>query len=190
MAINSIYFLNAADFTLATAVYLDSYLDNIAPDGFYGNGTITRQQSSGILLTAEDCVGCGVEVSLCAGTSAVDVCCNCDGEIPLAWSFNEISGTGQMVLYVNEIAVETRTASAVGTYFVNVGDEITVSVSTEGCTSPNIKASSSSSGIINGLDCTDFSSVYNSATYFVLSGDLGTTLTLDTYSQCADTCIS
>jgi len=137
---------------------------------------------------------CGVEVSLCFGTSEFDVCCDCEvtpiGEIPLAWSFTEINGTGQMVLYVNDIAVETRTASDVGTYFVNVGDEIRVSVSTEGCTSPNIKASSSSSGIITGLDCTDFSSVYNSATYFVLSGDLGTTLTLDTYSQCVNTCIS
>lgn len=167
MAINSTYFLNAADLASATAVYLDSSLDNIAPDGFYGNGTITRQQSSGILLITEDCVGCG---------------------IPLDWSFNEISGTGEMILYVNEIAVETRTVSAVGTYFVNVGDLIQVSVTTEGCTSPNIKAVSSSSGIITGLACTDFSSGYSSSGYFVVSGDLGTTLTLDTYSQCGDVC--
>ena len=187
MAINSTFYLNAADFTLATAVYLDSSLANIAPDGFYGNGTITRQQSSGILLAAEDCVGCGVEVSLCAGTSAVDVCCNCDG-IPLAWSFNEISGTGEMTLYVNEIAVETRTASDVGTYLVNVGDLIQVYVTTAGCTSPNIKAVSSASGIITGLVCTDFSSGYSSSGYYVVSGDLGTTLTLDTYSQCGDVC--
>jgi hypothetical protein len=56
MAINSTFYLDAADLTTATAVYLDLLLVNIAPDGFYGDGTITRQQSLGILLTAEACV--------------------------------------------------------------------------------------------------------------------------------------
>jgi hypothetical protein len=58
MAINSTFYLDAADLTLATAVYLDLALTNIAPDGFYGDGTITREQSSGILLTAEACAAC------------------------------------------------------------------------------------------------------------------------------------
>ncbi len=39
MAINSQFFLNAADLSLATAVYIDSFLLNIAPDGFYSDGT-------------------------------------------------------------------------------------------------------------------------------------------------------
>jgi uncharacterized protein (TIGR02145 family) len=59
MAIESIFYLNAADLTLATAAYLDLALTNLAPDGFYKEGTITRQQSSGILLAAEPCVTCG-----------------------------------------------------------------------------------------------------------------------------------
>ena len=58
MAINSTYYLDAADLTLATAVYLDLELTLISPDGFYGNGIITRQQSLGMLLAAEACATC------------------------------------------------------------------------------------------------------------------------------------
>jgi hypothetical protein len=58
MAINSTFYLDAADLTSAVSVYLDSGLNNLAPDGYYGDGTITRQQSSGILLTAEACATC------------------------------------------------------------------------------------------------------------------------------------
>jgi len=65
MAINAPFFLDSADLATATAVYLDSSLSNIAPDGFYGDGTITREQSSGILLTAEACPTCGTP---CGGT--------------------------------------------------------------------------------------------------------------------------
>jgi len=58
MAINSTFYLDAADLATATAVYLDLGLTLIAPDAFYGDGTISRQQSSGILLTAEICPEC------------------------------------------------------------------------------------------------------------------------------------
>lgn len=59
MATSSTYFLNAANLSLATAVYLDLSLTLIAPDGFYADGVISRQQSSGILLTANSCPSCG-----------------------------------------------------------------------------------------------------------------------------------
>jgi len=59
MAVNSTYYLNAADLATATAVYLDSALSLIAPDGFYSDGTISREQSLGILLTANACPTCG-----------------------------------------------------------------------------------------------------------------------------------
>lgn len=78
MAINAPFFLNAADLATATAVYLDSSLSNIAPDGFYGDGTITREQSSGILLTAEACVSpcptpCGTSIGGSGGTGVYQV---------------------------------------------------------------------------------------------------------------------
>lgn len=65
MAVNSTYYLNAADLATATAVYLDSFLLYIAPDGFYSDGVITREQSSGILLAANPCPTCGTP---CGGT--------------------------------------------------------------------------------------------------------------------------
>jgi hypothetical protein len=60
MAINATYFLDAADLSLATAVYLDSNLSSRAPDGFYSDGTISREQSGGILLVEENCDCAGV----------------------------------------------------------------------------------------------------------------------------------
>lgn len=58
MAVNAPFYLDAANLTSAVSVYLDSELTNLAPDGYYGDGTITRQQSGGILLTAETCATC------------------------------------------------------------------------------------------------------------------------------------
>jgi len=59
MAVNSTYYLDAANLSLATSVYLDLALTMLAPDGFYGDGTTTRQQSAGILLAAAACSDCG-----------------------------------------------------------------------------------------------------------------------------------
>jgi hypothetical protein len=67
MAVNSTYYLNALDLATATSVYLDNLLLNIAPDGFYSDGVITRQQSLGILLAANPCPTCGTP---CGGTIA------------------------------------------------------------------------------------------------------------------------
>jgi hypothetical protein len=61
MAINATYYLDGANLSVATAVYLDAGLTYVAPDGFYRNGTVVRQQSTGILLdvdTCEECADC------------------------------------------------------------------------------------------------------------------------------------
>jgi len=60
MALNATYYLDAGDLSSATSVYLDLGLVNLAPDGVYGDGTITREQSSGILLTAAVCETCSI----------------------------------------------------------------------------------------------------------------------------------
>lgn len=59
MAVTSTYYLDAANLSLATSVYLDAALSLLAPDGFYREGTITRQQSAGILLAVDSCDTCG-----------------------------------------------------------------------------------------------------------------------------------
>jgi hypothetical protein len=66
MAVNSTFYLNAATLSLATSVYLDTSLLLIAPDGYYGDGTVIRQQSSGILInsTPDLCSApCGPNIS-------------------------------------------------------------------------------------------------------------------------------
>ena len=78
MATQGNYYLDAATLTLATAVYTDAGLTTLAPDGFYGNGSIVREQVSGVLQTESACSGCGTLVSLCySDISAFDSCCNC-----------------------------------------------------------------------------------------------------------------
>jgi hypothetical protein len=77
MAIESRFYINAADFTTATAVYLDSTLTYIAPDGYYKIGSVVRQQSGGILLTAETCAACatpcGTEINSNSATGVYQI---------------------------------------------------------------------------------------------------------------------
>jgi hypothetical protein len=71
MAINLTFYLDAADLASAVSVYLDFNLVNLAPDGFYSDSTIVRQQSSGVLLEAticEECLPpCGGVISVSGG---------------------------------------------------------------------------------------------------------------------------
>ena len=73
MAVNSTFYINAADFETATAVYLDSLLTYIAPDGYYSFGTVVRQQSGGILLAADTCGSC---IPSCPDRRVVFQICN------------------------------------------------------------------------------------------------------------------
>jgi len=71
------FYLNSS-FNTATSIFIDIDLTTFAPDGFYSADGIVRELSGGLLLPASDCGGCPVEVGLCFGVSAVDVCCECD----------------------------------------------------------------------------------------------------------------
>jgi hypothetical protein len=78
MATQGTYYLNAASLALASAVYSDASLTTLAPDGFYSDSSIVREQVSGVLQTQSSCPGCGVEVSLCySNIDVADACCNC-----------------------------------------------------------------------------------------------------------------
>lgn len=78
MTTEGTYYLNAASLALASAVYSDSFLTTLAPDGFYSDSSIVREQVSGVLQVQSACPGCGVEVTLCFSTvSVTDACCNC-----------------------------------------------------------------------------------------------------------------
>ena len=68
MAISSTFFLDSPSLSTATAIYSDIYLTTLAPDGFYSDGTISREQLSGVLLPQAICGSCGV--TPCGGTIA------------------------------------------------------------------------------------------------------------------------
>ena len=71
------YYLNAS-FSTATAIFNDINLSIPADNGFYSTGGFVRELVDGVLLPQQACSSCGVSVSLCFGTSALDVCCGCD----------------------------------------------------------------------------------------------------------------
>jgi hypothetical protein len=58
MPITQSYFLDAPSLGSATSVFLDNGLSVCAPDGFYSDGVITRQQVSCKLLPQESCPSC------------------------------------------------------------------------------------------------------------------------------------
>ena len=98
------YYLNAS-FSTATSVFTDINMTITATDGFYSTGGIVRELVSGVLLPAQPCSSCGVEVSLCFGTSAVDVCCNCDLTCTSSYNYYEVQNNetfNATLYYYNE----------------------------------------------------------------------------------------
>ena len=73
------YYINGSSFSEATNVFVDSEGSYItAPNGFYSVDGIVRELVDGVLLPQQSCGGCAVEVELCFGISAIDVCCACN----------------------------------------------------------------------------------------------------------------
>jgi hypothetical protein len=60
MIIPQFYFLDSATLGGATGVYMDSQLTICAPDGFYSDGVITREQSSCLLFPQQACESCSL----------------------------------------------------------------------------------------------------------------------------------
>jgi hypothetical protein len=58
MATSGTYFLNGPTLSSATAVFTDAALSTCAPDGFYSDGTIVREQVSCSLLPEVTCPSC------------------------------------------------------------------------------------------------------------------------------------
>lgn len=54
------FFLDAASLGAASSIYLDNSLTVCAPDGYYSDGVITRQQVGCVLLPEEICPECGL----------------------------------------------------------------------------------------------------------------------------------
>jgi hypothetical protein len=110
----------------------------------------------------------------------------------LAWSYSVTGGpsSNAMDIRINGSTEVSRTSTSTGNYTVNVGDVIDVIISCNGCSGGSGVANPYCIGIINDSVCTGASSqTLNSATYTVVSGDVGNTLTLDCFAQCAGACL-
>jgi hypothetical protein len=110
----------------------------------------------------------------------------------LAWSYSVTGGPSSngMDIRINGSTEISRTSTSTGNYNVNVGDTIQVIISCNGCSGGSAVADPFCTGIINDDGCTGSSSAtLNSYTYTVVSGDLGTTLTLDCFAACAGACL-
>ena len=60
MATSSTYYLNGPSLGSSTAIYTDSELSICAPNGFYSDGVISREQVDCILLPQQTCPQCAV----------------------------------------------------------------------------------------------------------------------------------
>ena len=58
MATSGTYYLNGPNLATSTAVYLDAAFTTCAPDGYYSDGTIVRQQITCVLLPEVVCPAC------------------------------------------------------------------------------------------------------------------------------------
>jgi hypothetical protein len=115
------------------------------------------------------------------------------GSADLDWSYSETGGAnGTMDLYVNGFAVESRSSTSSGTYLVYPGDTIYVELQiVTPCGSPDTYANVYTTGnILNDADCANNAGVsLTTSTYTVVSGDIGSTLTLDTFASCDGGCL-
>lgn len=65
MATSSTYYLDAPSLSSATVVYSNAALTTVAANGFYSDGSIVREQVSGVLLPQQICPACAIP---CGGT--------------------------------------------------------------------------------------------------------------------------
>ena len=159
-------------------VYADAYGSTPLTAGYY--------YAAGSITGSND----WFQVSSAGVVVALGVCVTPPTTASLAWTFSETGGsTGNMDLYVNGSIVESRSTTSSGTYTVSLGDTINVEINSSGCGGINDTANAYCIGIIADAACAITSTNLFTAVYTVVSGDLGTTLTLNTYANCDTACV-
>ena len=206
MATTASYYLNAPSLGSATSVFTNEGLSTLAPDGFYSNGVIVREQVGGVLLPQQTCPSCAtyncvtgecVDPGDGTGTySTLEACQAACGEVGtsaiLAWSYTSTNfAVGTMDLYINGSIAESRNYDASGNITVYEGDTINVQVTCNQCDlGLNTYANAYCVGIIGDADCTNngIASIFT-AVYTVTNADLGTILTLNSVARCDSGCV-
>jgi hypothetical protein len=176
---------------------------SLVPVGFPASGSVTMSLfvNGGTTLSQTVYTNTTISASfLVASGSAYGITgsieFNDSGSAPasgstLAWSFTETGGAvGTMDLKVNGSIVETRTNTSNGTYAVNVGDTINVELNQNQCSGFDTYANVSTTGIIVEENCQNNGTVsLVTSVYTVVLGDVGNTLSLDTFSSCDGGCL-
>jgi len=110
----------------------------------------------------------------------------------LSWSYTrESGGVGSyMDIKINGVSKILSNTTGAGVYAVYLGDIISVTIYTTGCTGLTNTANSFTDGIIVDASCTpnQGTTTLNSYSYTVLAGDIGTTISLYGYSTCGGGC--
>ena len=164
---------------IGTVLYTDSLGTSEASQGYWSDDTDAYFQNC-----PDGCYDGITSITACVSTAT------------LSWTYSETGGAnGEMRIYVNSSVVETRTNTSSGTWTgLETGDEIYVEVELLGACSGNDDAgnvySNSNRGTLSGADCFVASTgTYTSPTYTVVAGDLGATITLDTFASCDGACL-
>lgn len=87
MAVSSSYYINGPSIGSATSVFTDSSLLICAPDGFYSDGVISREQVDCVLLPQQTCPSCVVSYPHSLGYSEID-CAGACSETPVTYYSN------------------------------------------------------------------------------------------------------
>jgi hypothetical protein len=114
----------------------------------------------------------------------------------IAWSYSETGGAvGEMRIYVNGSVVETRENTSSGTWTGLVtGDTIYVEIELLSACSGfdnkgNVYTTSNRLTLVDADCFTSSTGTLTTPTYTVIAGDIGTTITLNTFASCDSGCI-
>jgi len=113
----------------------------------------------------------------------------------LSWTYSETGGANaQMRIYVNSVNVISSTTTDSGTYTIYQGDTIYVAIELlSACggndDAGNVYSQSNRGALVDAACFIATIGTYTSPTYTVVAGDIGTTITLDTFASCDAACL-
>jgi len=172
------YIMNATDITPSVGSYYKLYAPSVV-------GTMNGSNCWNVIATSTAAPDGNGTFGLTYGS------CGCSGSATLAWTYSVTGAptSNNLALKVNGSVVESRSNTSSGNYTVYVGDVIQTNIGTSGCTGGNSKANAYCTGIINDASCATGTTTLISATYTVVSGDIGNALHLDNFAACDSGCL-
>lgn len=152
MATQGTYYLDGPSLSAASVIYDDANLTTVAADGFYSDGVISREQSSGALLPQVSCPSCNNEFLVGFDASEEDACDflvsgTVTGDDPTFCNCTTLSGA-------------IFSAASTGTYFVSYGGyylEVSVTLGNPVATVTGICVTCTPSYSIGGCGVSDVS---------------------------------